>query len=150
MKTRSLPALDQFLTYRLHLVNKLTDRRSSDAYAGEFGLAVGEARCLAALGGPEPDRALSVNDLAARANLNKAQASRAAQSLVERGLVDKTTSATDGRGVTLSLTPAGQILWRSVMALIARRNNEIFSCLSASEQQQLGDMLDRLIAHSRR
>ena len=149
MKTRSPPALDQFLTYRLHLVNKLTDRHSSDAYAEELGLAVGEARCLAALGGPEADHALSVNELAARANLNKAQASRAAQALVGRGLVSKTTSATDGRGVTLSLTASGQTLWRSVMGLIARRNHDIFSCLSVPEQQQLGDMLDRLIAHSR-
>lgn len=140
------PRLDEFLSYRLHLVNKLTDKFSSDAYADEFGLPVGEARCLAAIGNFAP---LSVMELAAKANLNKGQASRAAQSLVDRGLVRKEASTTDGRGVVLTLTKAGQSLWSRVMALIARRNDEIFGCLSVTQQQQLGRMLDRLIAHAR-
>lgn len=140
------PRLDEFLSYRLHLVNKLTDKFSSNAYADEFGLPVGEARCLAAIGNFAP---LSVVELAAKANLNKGQASRAAQSLVDRGLVCKEASASDGRGVVLTLTSPGRALWGRVMALIARRNDEIFGCLSATQQQQLGRMLDRLIAHAR-
>lgn len=140
------PQLDEFLSYRLHLVNKLTDKFSSDAYADEFGLPVGEARCLAAIGNFAP---LSVMELAARANLNKGQASRAAQSLVDRGLVHKAASTSDGRGVVLTLTSPGRALWSRVMALIARRNDEIFGCLSVTQQQQLGRMLDRLIAHAR-
>lgn len=146
-KAAALPALDRFLTYRLHLVNKLTDRFSSDAYADEFDLPVGEARCLAAIGNFAP---LSVVELAARANLNKGQASRAAQALADRGLVSKDASASDGRGVVLAPTVAGRALWNRVMALIARRNDEIFGCLSAAERRQLGGMLDRLIIHARR
>ncbi len=146
-KPAALPPLDRFLTYRLHLVNKLTDKFSSDAYADEFGLPVGEARCLAAIGNFAP---LSVVELAARANLNKGQASRAAQALAERGLVSKDASETDGRGVVLAPTAAGRALWNRVMALIARRNDEIFGCLSAAERRQLGGMLDRLITHARR
>ena len=83
------PALQDFLTWRLHRLAKLTDRQSSDAYAQVFGLGVGEARCLAAIGQFAP---LSVKDLAAQANLDKAQASRAAQMLVERDLVLKSAS----------------------------------------------------------
>jgi DNA-binding MarR family transcriptional regulator len=49
----------------------------------------------------------------------------------------------------LTVTPAGGRLWSQVMALIARRNREIFGCLTAAEQQQLADTLDRLIAHAR-
>ena len=73
--------LDEHLTWRLHRLNKLSDKRSSEAYAREFGLPVGEARCLAAMGESDP---LSVNDLAARAHLNKAQASRAALGVPSR------------------------------------------------------------------
>ena len=142
----SQPALDQFLSYRLHLLNKLTDKLSSEAYAQAFELPISEARCLAAIGNFAP---LSVIALAAKANLNKAQASRAAQALVDRGLVSKDASASDGRGVVLTLTRSGQALWRRVMRLIARRNQEIFGCLSLAQQQQLGQMLDRLIAHAR-
>ena len=140
-------ALETHLTWRLHRVNKLSDKGSSDAYAREFGLPVGEARCLAAIGNFAP---LSVQDLAARANLNKAQASRAAQALSQRGLVSKQASAVDGRGVLLATTRAGQKLWSDVMAMIARRNDEIFGCLSAAERRQLGGMLDRLIAQAGR
>lgn len=146
-KPASPRPLDQFLTYRLHLVNKLTDKFSSDAYVQEFGLPVGEARCLAAIGNFAP---LSVMALAIKANLNKGQASRAAKALVERGLVSKDASETDGRGVVLTLTAPGQALWSRVMQLIARRNDEVFGCLSATQQQQLGRMLDRLIEHARR
>jgi len=147
VKAAARPPLDQFLTYRLHLVNKLTDKFSGDAYADAFGLPVGEARCLAAIGNFAP---LSVVGLAAKANLNKAQASRAAQALTERGLVSKAASASDGRGVVLTLTRTGRALWARVMELIARRNEEIFGCLLVSEQRQLGAMLDRLIVHARR
>ena len=143
---KSPPALDRFLTYRLHQVNKLTDRASSQAYADAFGLPVGEARCLAAIGNFAP---LSVNQLAARANLDKAQASRAAQALVERELVVKEASATDARGVVLRPTAAGRRLWTRMMRLIARRNEEIFGCLSAAEQRQLAGWLDRIVTHAR-
>jgi DNA-binding MarR family transcriptional regulator len=139
------PALDRFLSYRLHQVAKLTDRASSDAYAAEFGLPVGEARCLAAIGHFDT---VSVVELAARANLHKGPASRAAQALVERGLVSKQANEADARGVVLKLTPAGRRLWTQVIELIARRNEEIFGCLSSAERRQLGAMLDRLIAHA--
>ena len=138
-------SLQDFLTYRLHKLNKITDRHSSEAYAA-MGLGVGEARCLAAIGEFAP---LSVNDLATRANLNKAQASRAAQMLVERELVIKAASEADGRGVVLTPTRSGRALWKRVMRLIAQRNADIFGCLSASEQRQLETFFDRLIAHSR-
>jgi len=140
------PALDRFLTYRLHQVNKLTDRASGQAYADALGLPVGEARCLAAIGTFAP---LSVSQLAARANLDKAQASRAAQALVERALVVKEASDSDGRGVVLRLTAAGRRLWTRMMRLIARRNEEIFGCLSAAEQRQLASWLDRIVNHAR-
>lgn len=138
--------LDQFLTYRLHQVNKITDRVSTDAYAQQLDLPVGEARCLAAIGNFAP---LSINQLAARANLDKAQASRAAQGLVERGLVAKEPDPSDARGVVLQPTAEGRRLWTRVMRLIERRNEEIFGCLTAAEQRQLAGLLDRVVAHVR-
>ena len=144
--------LERFLTYRLHLVNKLTDQGSAARYAREVALPLGEARCLAAIGTAERLGAgtgtglvpVSVNRLAGHSNLTKGQASRAAQGLVDRGLATKKPSVSDGRGVALALTPRGRALWRRVMKLIARRNREIFGCLTGAEQRQLGALLDRL------
>jgi DNA-binding MarR family transcriptional regulator len=146
MSAETTPSLQAFLTYRLHKLNKITDRHSSEAYAA-MGLGVGEARCLAAIGEFAP---LSVNDLAARANLDKAQASRAAQMLVDRELVLKSASDVDARGVVLTPTRSGRALWKRVMRLIAQRNADIFGCLSANEQRQLETFFDRLIVQGQR
>lgn len=139
--------LDRTFTYRLHLLHKLTDSLSSDAYLTEGGLPISEGRCLAVIGTFTP---LSVVDLAQRANLHKGQASRAAQALVNRGLVRKVANATDSRGVVLTLTRKGEAVWKRVMDLVERRNDEIFGCLSAVERQQLSGLLDRLLDRARR
>lgn len=138
--------LDRSVTHRLHTLSKLTDRLTQQAYLDEAGVALGEGRCLAAVGAFGP---LSVNDLAGHANLNKGQASRAAQALVEQGLVHKNAAPTDGRGVVLSLTPAGAEVWGRLQDVIARRNDEITVCLTAAELKALDQILDRLVSHAR-
>ena len=139
-------ALDRTVTHRLHTLYKLTDRVSQAAYLADAGLPLSEGRCLSAVGAFAP---LSVNDLAQQANLNKGQASRAAQALVDQGLVRKQASTTDGRGVVLMLTAKGERTWRRVMDVIGRRNAEIVDCLDTSERRQLDRLLDRLVEHAR-
>jgi DNA-binding MarR family transcriptional regulator len=139
-------ALDRTVTHRLHTLYKLTDRVSQAAYLADAGLPVSEGRCLSAVGAFAP---LSVNDLARQSNLDKGQASRAAQALVDQGLVRKQASATDGRGVVLMLTAKGERTWRRVMDVIERRNAEIVDCLDAAERRQLDRLLDRLVEHAR-
>ena len=143
---RSAVPLDRSITHRLHTLSKITDRVSQAAYEDDAGIPFSEGRCLAAIGAFSP---LSVNDLAQRANLNKGQASRAAQSLVDQSLVRKVASATDGRGVVLTLTAKGERVWQRLMLVIERRNAEIVSCLDPSEVRQLSGLLDRLVEHAR-
>jgi DNA-binding MarR family transcriptional regulator len=138
--------LDRTLTYRLHLLHKLTDIESQRAYVAGAGLSMSDGRCLTAVGSFAP---LSVKDLAQKANLNKAQASRAAQSLVDQGLVLKTASPTDGRGVVLTLTPLGKAAWQRAMDVVGQRNKDIFGALSPAELRQLSDFFDRLIDDAR-
>jgi DNA-binding MarR family transcriptional regulator len=143
---RSSTSLEHSITHRLHTLSKMTDRATQSAYEADAGIPLSEGRCLAAIGAFSP---MSVNDLASKANLNKGPASRAAQSLVDQGLVHKGSSATDGRGVVLTLTSKGERVWQRVMAVIERRNAEIVACLDATERQLLGSLLDRLVAHAR-
>ena len=140
------PALDRTLSWRLHLLHKLTDQESAHDYPQQVGLSMSDGRCLAAIGSFEP---LSVKDLAQQANLNKSQASRAAQALVDQGLVCKQDRPDDGRGVVLTLTAAGRAAWQRTMALIEQRNQQIVGCLDEPAQATLSDLLDRLIAHNR-
>ena len=144
--SKSSPGLDRVLTYRLHLLHKLTDQESQRAYLVGAGLSLSDSRCLGAVGAFGP---LSVNDLARFALLDKGQASRAAQSLVVKGLLLKEDSPLDGRGVVLSLSKQGRTTWKRIMALIEQRNASIFGCLTDGEQAQLSALFDRLIAHAR-
>lgn len=137
--------LDRSLTYRLHLLHKVSDALSHQTYLQNLGLSLSEARGLATIGSFQP---MSVVALADKANLNKGQASRAAQILVDKGWVTKHGHPSDGRGVALSLTPQGQALWAQVMAEIEGRNQQIFGCLSPEEQATFSHWLDRLIAHN--
>ena len=139
--------LDRTYTHRLHALAKLTERATQQAYEDEVGIPISEARCLAVIGSCHP---LSVNDLALRANLNKAQASRSTQALVDQGMVMKQASEVDGRGVVLTLSPQGLALWEKVMGVIERRNQEILSALTMDEQAQLDVLLDRLLQHARK
>ena len=140
------PSLERTLTYRMHLLHKLTDQESQRLYPLEVGLALSDGRCLAAVGSFEP---LSVNRLAQLANLNKGQASRAAQFLVEQGLVAKGDTEGDARGVELTLTPRGRKAWRKTMDFIHRRNEEIFGAITPQERRVIGDLFDRLINDNR-
>ena len=141
------PGLDRTLTYRLHRLHKLTDLESQRRYPEVTGLSLSDGRCLTAVGQFEP---LSVNQLALRANLNKSQASRAAQYLVDQGLLNKQGRAGDGRGVELTLSAQGRKVCNSAMAMVIQRNQEIFGCLSPAEQALLSELMDRLLAHAER
>jgi DNA-binding MarR family transcriptional regulator len=138
--------LDHTLTHRLHTLHKLTDIATARAYENELGLSLGDSRCLAAIGALAGDAgSMSVNDLARHANLNKSQASRSAQSLIDQGFVSKSDNAKDGRGVALTLTRKGKTMHARCMALIKARNAEIFGVLSAQQRVVLGDLLDQVV-----
>ena len=139
-------SLDRSFTHRLHTLSKITDRQTQQAYQEAAGLPLGEGRCLAAIGSFSP---LSLNEVAHMANVNTGQASRAVQSLVDQGLVDKQVNAADARGVELTLTEKGQASWQHLMQVIALRNEDIVACLDDVQRAQLDALLDVLVQHAR-
>lgn len=137
------PPLARTITWRLHALMKRTDRATQQAVLAEVGLPLPQSRCLTAIGAFTP---LSVGDLAAHANLDKAQASRAAGELVAKALVRKTPNPADARGVVLTLTPKGRRLHERTMAVVAARNAALMARLAPTEQQQFSRLLDKLLA----
>lgn len=138
--------LDRTLTYRVHVLNKLMELESQHEFQRRLGMSPGDARCLVTVASFEP---LSIKDLAEQSNLTKGQASRAAQALVNRGLLHKDGNSEDGRGVVLTLTEQGGLANQSVIDFIRERNHRIFGCFSPQEQTQFSMLLDRLIQHNR-
>ena len=137
--------LDQFLTYRMHVLNKLSDRGIGDLYQTRLDITLPEARVIASVGSFGP---FSIMDLAKHANLDKSQASRAAEALIKRGLVERETSADDGRVVLISLTEAGRVLFRKVIPIARKWNADLFDCLDEKERQAFRHALDKVIANA--
>ncbi|WP_322106472.1 MarR family winged helix-turn-helix transcriptional regulator [Paraburkholderia sp. J41] len=138
----SKAGLEQFLTYRLHVLNKLSERGSSERYQSKLGITLPEARLIAAVGAFGP---FSVMELARHANLDKSQASRAAEALMRRGLLSRETSEQDGRLVLVSLTTEGRELYRKVMPIARKWNVDLFASLDESERDALARALDKVI-----
>ncbi|WP_322030015.1 MarR family winged helix-turn-helix transcriptional regulator [Paraburkholderia sp. J76] len=138
----SQAGLEQFLTYRLHVLNKLSERGASERYQAKLGITLPEARLIAAVGAFGP---FSVMELARHANLDKSQASRAAEALMRRGLMQRATSEEDGRLVLVSLTTDGRALYRKVMPIARKWNVDLFASLDDKERDALARALDKVI-----
>ena len=141
----SKAGLEQFLTYRLHVLNKLSERGASERYQAKLGITLPEARLIAAVGAFGP---FSVMELARHANLDKSQASRAAEALMRRGLMQRDTSEEDGRLVLVSLTSDGRALYRKVMPIARKWNIDLFDCLDDREKVALSEALDKVIENA--
>lgn len=146
MKASTKAGLDQFLTYRLHVLNKLSERGIGVRYQEKLGVTVPEARVIASVGSFGP---FSIMDLARHANLDKSQASRAAEALIKQGLVQRESSETDGRVVLVSLTPEGRALYRKVMPIARKWNEDFFASLDEKEKVVLSRALDKAIANAK-
>jgi DNA-binding MarR family transcriptional regulator len=142
MKASSKAGLEQFLTYRMHVLNKLSERGISERYQDKLGVTLPEARVIASVGSFGP---FSIMDLARHANLDKSQASRAAEALIKQGLVQREPSSEDGRVVLVSLTVEGRALYRKVMPIARKWNDDLFDCLEEQEKIALSAALDKVI-----
>jgi DNA-binding MarR family transcriptional regulator len=145
MKAAAKAGLEQFLTYRMHVLNKLSDRGIGELYQTKLDITLPEARVIASVGAFGP---FSIMDLAKHANLDKSQASRAAEALIQRGLIERETSVDDGRVVLISLSEAGRTLFRKIMPIARKWNADLFECLDESEREALDKALDKVIAHA--
>ncbi|MFP3481473.1 helix-turn-helix domain-containing protein, partial [Burkholderia sp. SIMBA_057] len=76
-------------------LNKLAERGISERYQQKLGVTLPD-RVIASVGSFGP---FSIMELARHANLDKSQASRAAEALIRQGLVKREPSADDGRVV---------------------------------------------------
>jgi DNA-binding MarR family transcriptional regulator len=138
----TLPTIRELLSYRLHQVANLLSRGAEMRYRREFGVSLWEWRTVALLGGTgEPQ---SLNELARAAGMDKGQMSRVVSGLTRKKIVFRETDASDGRGIQLSLTPAGKKLYQKLIAAAAERNSAFLGCLSAKERDCLEQAMTKL------
>lgn len=133
--------LQQFLPYRF---NRLAERISaslSNIYRERFSVSVPEWRVLAWLSQRE---SLTATDICQRAYMDKATVSRAIQKLQKRGLLLRTPSEEDQRGLVLSLTPAGESLLAELFPKAHDWEARLVNTLTAHEYRDLLHLLGKL------
>lgn len=109
---------------------------------GEYDLTVSRFYILYHLG-EKPG--LSISELSREMFCDKSNATRLIRSMEEEGLVSRQPHPTDGRALSVYLTPAGAAKRAEVWEAHVRHNSQRFdTCLAEAEQQQLFACLQQL------
>ncbi|MFD0886790.1 MarR family winged helix-turn-helix transcriptional regulator [Streptosporangium algeriense] len=136
---RDLAPIAELLSYRLSRTSAALSRSAALRYRREFDVTLGEWRAIALIAS---DPTLTLNRLARRAGLDKAQMSRIVTKLTERGLVNRTAGS--GRTSQLALTEAGVEVYRGLIQAANERDTAFLAVLSPEEREVLVRALDKL------
>jgi DNA-binding MarR family transcriptional regulator len=136
--------LEDFLPFRLAVaassVSRLMARRLAEAY----GISIAEWRVLTMVG---RYGTLSPSLVGDRTAMDKVKVSRAAASLVARGMIKQSQDPADGRGRLLRLTRKGANVFQGAIPLAEALEAELADGLNRSEWSALQKALLRLGAH---
>jgi DNA-binding MarR family transcriptional regulator len=135
------PRLADFLPYQLSIASNAVSTRIAEQYRKRFALKTTEWRIMAVLG---DGGALTQRDLSQLTLMDKVPVNRACKRLEDRGLVQRSPNAKDGRSHMLELTAEGRAVHAGIMPLARKIEEELFDVLSTEEREALRDMLARV------
>jgi DNA-binding MarR family transcriptional regulator len=138
--------LEDFLPYRLSVAANRVSRLFARRYSEAYGLSIPEWRVLAMVG---RFGTLSPSAVGEWTAMDKVKVSRAAASLVARGLLKQTQDPRDGRGRLLRLTRKGAAVHQGVVPLACELEEQLAGGMSRTEWSGLLKALGKLSAHIR-
>jgi DNA-binding MarR family transcriptional regulator len=130
-----------YLTLRIGFVARLTERHTARVLAQRFGLTLAEWRVLAQLARVGP---MTVRALADRSWVDRAEVSRAAASLIERGCVAQTANPADRRSPYFLVSAEGRRLYRKVKPTRDGFQRLLASQMGKAEMERFLGVLYRL------
>ena len=133
-----------FLPYRITLLAKLLDRWNTRLLLSNSGLSVAEWRVLAQLSHASP---ASVRQLAEQAWVDRAEVSRAAASLEQRGVIERRDNPKDRRSPLLYCTDRGRALARKVSPVRHDFHKSLTELLSPEQVSALESAMLLLAKH---
>lgn len=133
--------IKELFVHRLSILANVIGRVAALENHRRFGRSMLDWRLIGLLGLAAPK---SLNQLAREANLEKSQASRAVAKLIDSGLIERGSDASDGRGVQLVLSAKGRQLYNRMLPASIERGEAILGALSVKEREALQRMLDKL------
>lgn len=132
-------------SFQLQRLAALSTRIAALSIRPRFGITPREWRVLAVL---SYLKEAPLQRLARHAGLLKSQMSRTVSLLIERGLIQRSSNPDDGRSVLLRLSPEGERIANQILAESHTRNEVMLADLSAAEQHQLFDLVQRVFKTS--
>jgi DNA-binding MarR family transcriptional regulator len=137
--------LEEFLPYRLSVAADGVSRMIARQHLGPSGLGMPEWRLLAVVG---RHGVMSPTEAGDRTAMDKVKVSRAAASLVGRGLLRQTRDPDDGRGRLMRLTRKGTTVYAGIAPTGEEIAKTLASCMSRTEWMALQKALSKLIDHT--
>ena len=138
--------LEDFLPYRLAVAADTVSRIITRQHLAQSGLGMSEWRLLAAVGRYS---VLSPTAAGAHTSMDKVKVSRAAASLVARGLLKQSQDPEDGRGRLLRLTRKGASVFATIAPTSRKIEETLANGLNKSEWTTLNRALGKLLTHAK-
>jgi len=132
---------EDFLTYKLGRLYSLIQREVTSRYLDPSGLTHPEWRVLARLSGYP---SLEMRELTRINLMDKAAISRAVDSLIDKGLVERHVDPAHAKRRIIAVTSAGRRMLRKVFPAAQKEQAALLRMLSADERQVLDRVLMRL------
>lgn len=146
METQATPGWQlsglDFPTFRMNLLSKAMDRTTIRQLSENFGLSYAQWRVLARLGGASGGA--TVGQIAAQAWADRAEVSRAATVLEQRGLLQRIENSEDRRAPVLVLSAEGHALYRRVLKHRAEFHRRLIDDLDSEEREMLERAIEKL------
>jgi len=137
--------LFRFVPFRLNRLAAEVSAALASEYRDRYALDIPEWRVLATLG--FRNEACSAQYISHCTRTHKSTISRAVTALIKRNLLERLENNDDRREFVLRLTSQGHALYRKLIPRLKRKEQEILSCLTAREKQNLARLLGK-IEHS--
>lgn len=137
--------LKEFLTYRLNRVHAQLTQQATRYIGQHSNISITQWRMIAVIG----DQGQSnMTEVSRNAGVDKALVSRTVKGLIAQGLVKSSKDAKDQRMQRLSLTDAGEELFRSLLPKMQARQRFLRASLTTGELSALESALDKLLTAS--
>lgn len=140
-------SLEHRTTYRFSILHGMNVRALAGSFAKRFALNFSAWRTLTVIGRFEPVFPGRVGE---HMTLGSDRVARSVDELVKKGLVARRQDAEDRRRTVLTLTPAGQRVYRIIDRERRIAEQNFLSVLTANEKRVFRVCLDKLEAHARR
>jgi DNA-binding MarR family transcriptional regulator len=134
-------SLTDFLPYKLAVVTESIARAFTENYGQSFNLTIPEWRALAVIA---EFGTLSPTVVGQRTAMDKVKVSRAAQSLVAKGMLRQTQDPADGRGRLLRLTRKGAATHARMVPQVIKMQATLFEDLSRAETAAFNRVLTKI------